>query len=96
MSFLALFRTLIFWFKNQSFLSKISKNDLYKLVPPPPKKSLMLEQKPWIIFSGLKIIRFYPKYQKTIFSDFIVPRNPYEKKFDISTKTMDYPPYENV
>ena len=40
--------------------------------------------------SGLKILRFYPKYQKTIFSDFIIAKNPYEKKFDISTKTMDY------
>ena len=32
--------------------------------------------------SGLKIIRFYPKYQKTIFSDLIIPKNPNEKKFD--------------
>ena len=32
MSVLALFRTSIFWSKNHSFLSKISKKDLYKLV----------------------------------------------------------------
>ena len=32
MLFLALFRTSIFWPKNHSFLSELSKNDLYKLV----------------------------------------------------------------
>ena len=32
--------------------------------------------------SGLKIILFYPKYQKTVFSDLIIPKYPNEKKFD--------------
>ena len=42
------------------------------------------------LFCGLKIILFYLKYQKTIFSDMIIPKNPNEKKFDFWTKTMDY------
>ena len=43
-------------------------------------------------YSGLKIILFYPEYQKTIFSDLISPKNTNKKKFDFWTKTMDYPP----
>ena len=42
-------------------------------------------------FCGLKIILFYLKYQKTIFSDLIIPKNPNEKKFDFRTKTMIIP-----
>ena len=45
-------------------------------------------------YSGLKIILFYPEYQKTIFSDLISPKNTNKKKFDFWTKTMDYPPWK--
>ena len=145
MSCLALFRTLIFWSKNQSFLSKISKNDPTCFLPKKEwKKSLMFGQKLWIspfgkcrcfallkrekIFSNIigsktlmrkslnfgqkpwtnfvgkgrllalfttlpfwsKIILFYLKHQKINFSDLIIPKNPNEKKFDVSTQTMDY------
>ena len=44
-------------------------------------------------FSGLKIITFYPEYQKTIFCDLISPKNTNKEKFDFWTKTMDYPPW---
>ena len=69
------------------------------------RKSLNYGQKPWINFcskrstfwcslqrylSGLKIILFYLKYQKTIVSDLIIPKNPNKKIFNVSTKTIDY------
>ena len=40
-------------------------------------------------FFGLKIIVFYPKYQKTIFSDTISVKNSHKKNFDFWTKSMD-------
>ena len=44
-----------------------------------------------LYFSGLKIILFYQKYQKNIFSDLIIPKNPNEKKFHFWTIPEDYP-----
>ena len=71
------------------------------------RKSLNFGQKPWTnllgkdrffwpsserYLSALKIILFYPKYQKYIFSDLIIPKNPNEKKFDVSTKNHGLSP----
>ena len=42
-------------------------------------------------FSGLRIILFYPKYQKMIFTNLFSPKKVNLKKFDVWTKTMDYP-----
>ena len=104
----ALFKSLIFWSKNHSFLSKRSKNDSVFTDLFYPKKK---KEKVWfldknhglsplenlavlhclkIYFSGLKIIPFYLKYQKTILSDLIIPTNPNKKKFDFWTITEDY------
>ena len=69
------------------------------------RKSLMFGQQPWIIplenvyvlhflkvqFSGLKIILFYPKDQKIIFTDLFSPKNTNKKNFDFWPKKMDYP-----
>ena len=41
--------------------------------------------------SGLKSIRFYSEYQKTIFTDLICPKNTHGKKLDFNTKTIDKP-----
>ena len=60
----------------------------------------MFGQKPWIIpfgnlavlhflklyIAGLKIVLFYPEYQKTIFSDLISPKNTNRKYFDFWPK----------
>ena len=99
-----------FWSKNHSFLSIISKNDLFchNLCKKTQmrKKNRFLDKKHRLTllenvdflsllklqYSGLKIILFYPEYQKTIFSDLISPKNTNKKKFDFWTKTMDYPP----
>ena len=108
MSFLALFRTSIFWSKNHSFLSKIS-NNLYWLLPVFSQKYKL--EKIWCLdknhglsplenlavlhflklyIAGLKIVLFYPEYQKTIFSDSISPKNTNRKNFDFWPKKMDY------
>ena len=44
-----------------------------------------------LYFFGLKIILFYLKYQKTIFSNLIIPKNPKDNKFDFWTIIEDYP-----
>ena len=41
--------------------------------------------------SGLKIVLFYLKYQKTIFADLNIPKKPNEKILNVSTKAIDYP-----
>ena len=40
-------------------------------------------------FFGLKMIVFYLKYPKTIFSDIISLKNSDKKRFDFWTKSMD-------
>ena len=42
-------------------------------------------------FSYLKIIRLYPEYKNTTFSDIIFAKNTPEKKLNVWKKTMDYP-----
>ena len=75
------FKTLVFWSKIYSFLSRIPRNDLFEhnFFKTLMRKSFNFGQKPWTnllgkgrffgaplkcSLSGLKIIRFYPKYQK--------------------------------
>ena len=57
----------------------------------PPVENLAVLHFLKLYFSGLKIILFYLKYQKTIFSGLIITKNPKEKKLDFWTKTEDYP-----
>ena len=102
----ALFRTFIFWSQNQSFLSKILKNDLTCFLPKSkwekvwcldrnnglsPLENVDVLHFLKLYFSGLKIILFYPQFQKMIFSDLIIPKNPNEKKIDIWTKQRIIP-----
>ena len=42
-------------------------------------------------FSNLKMIVFFHKYRKTIFSDIISVKNSHKKNFDFWTKSMDLP-----
>ena len=103
---LALFKTSIFWSKNDCFLSKISKNDvswhnfcekqrsekvrfLNKIHGLTPFKNIHFWPLLKLQFFGLKIIHFYPKYGKTIFSDIVSVKNSDKRKFHFSTKSMD-------
>ena len=70
------------------------------------RKVLNFGQKPWTdllgkgrffwpsserYLSGLKIILFYPKDQKLIFTDLFNPKKINKKKYDFWTKTVDSP-----
>ena len=71
----------------------------------PDEKSSIFGQNPWtnpsekccfwhfieLQFSGVKIILFYPKDQKMIFTNLFYQKKIDKKKFDFWTKTVDYP-----
>ena len=54
------------------------------------RKSSIFGENPWTNqFFSLKMIVFYLKYRKTIFSDIISDKNSDKREFDFSTKSMD-------
>ena len=97
--FLAHFKTSNFSSKNYSFVCTISKtfktpirkSSIFRKIHglTPFKKCQFFWSFLKLEFFGLKIIVFYPKYQKTIFSDTISVKNSHKKNFDFWTKSMD-------
>ena len=98
----ALFKSSIFWSKKPFCSIHKIKNNLYKLLFSQKKgeKVWFLDKKYglsplenlavlhfWKLYiAGLKIVLFYPEYQKTIFSDLISPKNTNRKYFDFWPK----------
>ena len=88
--------------KERFFLTWLNQKNLHE-------KSSIFGQKPWtnpsekccfwhfieLQFSGVKIILFYPKDQKMIFTNLFYPKKIDKKKFDFWTKTVDYPLWQN-
>ena len=102
--FLDLFKTTLFLLKNHSFLSRISKKNLFWLnfSKKYPWENIQFLDKKYnlfgkfwtflkIHFSGLKSILFYPEYRKTILSCLICLINTYEKTFRFSQKPWTNP-----
>ena len=56
-----------------------------------PQKNVVFWHFIELQFSGLKIILFYPKDQKMIFTDLFYPKKINKKKYDFWTKTVDSP-----
>ena len=105
--FLDFFETSLFWSKKHSSLSRIPKNDLFWLHLSKnytcywkvrfvdqnhgPLQNFDFSTFLKFYFSGLKSIRFYSEYQKTIFTGLICPKTKHGKKLDFNTKTIDKP-----
>ena len=104
--FIGPFQNFSFFLLKSSFFSTISQTIFFDImsVKNADKKKFHFSQNPWtnpfikcpffrpflkLQFFGLKMVVFYPEYQKTIFSEIISVRNSNNRKFGFWTKSME-------